>query len=114
MYKVISTEKHPIKLWLDDIEDGVLQQAKNLANLPFVFKHIAIMPDAHFGKGASIGSVVDEIKRLNDQGIIHSIRTEKDLDEAPSAYKNIEDVMTNQSDLIKILVELKPLAVIKG
>jgi len=30
MSKVISTEKYPIKLWLDDIEDGALEQAKNL------------------------------------------------------------------------------------
>ena len=42
MKKVISTEKVPVKLWLDEIEDAALQQAKNLANLPFVFKHIAI------------------------------------------------------------------------
>jgi len=38
-----------MKLWLDDLEEGVLQQAKNLANLPFVFKWVAIMPDAHQG-----------------------------------------------------------------
>ena len=45
--KVISTEKIPIKLWLDNIEDGALEQAKNLANLPFAYHHIAIMPDSH-------------------------------------------------------------------
>ena len=39
MKKVISTEKIPIKLWLNDIENGALEQAKNLANLPFAFKH---------------------------------------------------------------------------
>lgn len=43
--QVISTERVPIKMWLDDIEDGALDQAKNLANLPFTFKHVAIMPD---------------------------------------------------------------------
>jgi len=47
MKKVISTEKLPIKLWLDDIEDGAMAQVVNLANLPFAFKHIAIMPDSH-------------------------------------------------------------------
>ena len=56
----------------------------------------------------------EEIKRLDDKGIIHSIRTVKDLDEAPSAYKNIKTVMDNQKDLVDILVELTPLAVIKG
>ena len=50
--------KHPIKLWLDDIEDGALEQAKNLANLPFLFKHVAIMPDSHQGYGMPIGGVI--------------------------------------------------------
>ena len=58
MEKIISTENTPIKLWLDDIEAGTLVQAKNLANLPFVFKHIAIMPDAHLGYGMPIGGVM--------------------------------------------------------
>jgi len=58
MKKVINTEKKPIKLWLDDIEDGALDQAKNLANLPFAFKHIAIMPDSHLGYGMPIGGVM--------------------------------------------------------
>jgi tRNA-splicing ligase RtcB len=58
MIKVISTEKHPIKLWLDNLEDGALRQAKNLANLPFVFKWVAIMPDAHQGYGMPIGAVL--------------------------------------------------------
>ena len=58
MKQVISTEQIPIKLWLDDIEDSALEQAKNLANLPFVFKHIAIMPDSHLGYGMPIGGVM--------------------------------------------------------
>lgn len=55
-----------------------------------------------------------EVKKLNDQGIIHGIRSVKDLDEASGAYKPIEEVMDNQKELVKILVELTPLAVIKG
>ena len=56
----------------------------------------------------------EEQRRLNDKGIIHSVRTKKDLDEASGAYKDIEEVMYNQQDLVKILVELTPLGVIKG
>ena len=56
----------------------------------------------------------EEKKKLDDQGIIHAIRNEKDLDEASSAYKDISEVMKNQEDLVDILVELTPLAVIKG
>lgn len=56
----------------------------------------------------------DEIKKLDDKGIIHAIRGKGDLEEATSCYKNIEDVMENQKDLVKVLVKLKPLAVVKG
>lgn len=58
MEKEITTERLPIKLWLDDIEEGAFEQAKNLANLPFAYKHIAIMPDSHQGYGMPIGGVL--------------------------------------------------------
>lgn len=59
MKQVITSEKIPIKLWLDDIDTQALQQAKNLANLPFAHHHIAIMPDAHGGYGMPIGGVAN-------------------------------------------------------
>lgn len=58
MRQIITSEKVPIKLWLDDMEAGAMGQARNLANLPFVYRHIAIMPDAHFGYGMPIGGVM--------------------------------------------------------
>ena len=60
MKAVITTERIPIKLWLkeDHIEAQALEQARNLANLPFAFKHIAIMPDAHVGYGMPIGAIL--------------------------------------------------------
>ena len=58
MEQVIATERIPIKMWLDDLEEGALEQAKNLANVPFAFKHIAIMPDSHQGYGMPIGGVL--------------------------------------------------------
>jgi tRNA-splicing ligase RtcB len=56
----------------------------------------------------------DEVKKLDDMGVIHAIRGDKDLDEAPGAYKDIDIVMKNQKDLVDVLVELTPLGVIKG
>ena len=56
--QVISTEATPIKSWCSDIEEGALQQARNLANLPFIRKHVALMPDAHQGYGMPIGGVI--------------------------------------------------------
>lgn len=57
MYKVINVGGKPIKMWVTDIEDGALEQAENLSNLPFLFKHVALMPDCHQGFGCPIGSV---------------------------------------------------------
>jgi len=47
-------------------------------------------------------------------GIVHGLRNASDLDEAPGSYKSIDDVMNNQTDLVKILVKLRPLGSIKG
>ena len=58
-------------------------------------------------------SLEGELKKLDDLGVISSLRRQADLDEAPGAYKDIEQVMANQEDLVDILVELSPLAVIK-
>ena len=55
-----------------------------------------------------------EIRRLDAQQVIHTIRHRRDLDEAPGAYKDIRSVMDNQRDLVEVMVELRPLAVLKG
>ena len=56
----------------------------------------------------------EEKKKLDDMGVLHAIRGIGDLDEAPGAYKDINEVMKNQEDLVDVLVELTPLGVIKG
>ena len=58
MQQVISTEKIPIKMWLDGAEEGAIKQALNLANLPFAFRHVCLMPDTHQGYGMPIGGVL--------------------------------------------------------
>ena len=49
-----------IKLWtpIHEVESQALDQLKNIAKLPWVFKHVAAMPDVHYGKGATVGSVI--------------------------------------------------------
>lgn len=55
----------PIKNWAKDIEAQALQQAKNLARLPFIAPQgVALMPDAHAGKGSTIGSVIATEKAI--------------------------------------------------
>jgi len=57
-------------------------------------------------------SLEEEQKKM--EGIIGKPRSNSDLDEAPGAYKDINEVMENQKDLVKVLVKLQPLGVIKG
>lgn len=54
---VIATESVPIFVWARPLDDETLAQARNLANLPFAFHHIALMADAHVGFGMPIGGV---------------------------------------------------------
>jgi tRNA-splicing ligase RtcB (3'-phosphate/5'-hydroxy nucleic acid ligase) len=54
----LSTSK-PVLSWAShDLGSQETQMAKNVASLPFVFKHVALMPDVHLGKGALVGSVI--------------------------------------------------------
>ena len=50
--------KLPIKSWCQTVEDGAMDQAKNLANHPVLFRHVALMPDCHVGYGMPIGGVI--------------------------------------------------------
>ncbi|MDH4120800.1 MAG: RtcB family protein [Deltaproteobacteria bacterium] len=53
-------ERVPVQLWtpLDQVEPDALIQLRNVAALPFVFHHVAVMPDVHVGIGATIGTVM--------------------------------------------------------
>lgn len=50
----------PIKLWTEGVpvEDDARRQLMNTAKMPFIFHHLAVMPDVHLGKGSTIGSVI--------------------------------------------------------
>ena len=47
--------------WGNDIDDKAMEQAKLSATLPFIVSHIALMPDAHWGMGATVGSVIPTV-----------------------------------------------------
>ncbi len=50
---------HPVLSWADhELKSEELTLAKNVASLPFIFKHVSLMPDVHLGKGALVGSVI--------------------------------------------------------
>ena len=59
-YELIETERAPIKAWTAGVpvEAQARRQLENVAGLPFVHHHIAVMPDVHWGLGATVGSVI--------------------------------------------------------
>jgi len=62
------TMKVPVKYWDANgrvpFAENTFEQAKKVATLPFIHKHVALMPDAHLGKGATIGSVIPTKKAI--------------------------------------------------
>lgn len=60
-YQVLHEEgSKPIKMWINGVpvEEDAKKQLQNTAKMPFIYKHLAVMPDVHLGKGSTIGSVI--------------------------------------------------------
>ena len=62
--QVLSSQRVPVKIWTDDVDEKSKQQLANIASLPFIHHHVAAMPDAHLGIGATIGSVIATRKAI--------------------------------------------------
>ena len=66
-YSSIEQDGHaPIKAWTHGvpIEDAALQQLKNVASLPFIHRHVAVMPSVHRGRGVAVGSVIPTVRAI--------------------------------------------------
>ncbi len=62
--KVLTSQRVPVKIWTDDVDEKSKQQLVNIASLPFIHHHVAAMPDVHLGIGATIGSVIATRKAI--------------------------------------------------
>ena len=59
--KILNAEAHygvPVKIFTNDIDSDSIEQLTKMAQLQFIYSHIAVMPDVHVGKGATVGSVI--------------------------------------------------------
>ena len=59
-FSQLAGDRVPIRLWAsaNDLDAQVLDQLRRVAGLPWVAHHVAVMPDVHAGKGATVGTVV--------------------------------------------------------
>jgi len=96
------TQAKPIKCWCENPEEGALKQAYNLSNLPFIHKHVALMPDVHQGYGMPIGGVIA------CEGVIIPQAVGVDISCGVSAVKTsltVEDF--DESSLKKVMGEIR-------
>jgi tRNA-splicing ligase RtcB (3'-phosphate/5'-hydroxy nucleic acid ligase) len=115
---VINKSRVPVKIWspLEDVEVDAIEQLKGVASLPFVFKHVAAMPDVHLGKGATVGSVVATKGAICPCAVgvdigcgMHAIKTDieshKILDRLPEIRSLIESLIPLGHESNKTLTE---------
>ncbi len=106
---VIEDEKNkmPIKIWLENkesIEENCLEQAYNLANLPFIHKWVSLMPDTHTGKGMPIGGVIatDGVIIPNAVGV--DIGCGMAFVGTNVLVKDIRDIQTGNGSFIQLVI----------
>ena len=57
--------------WASILEDNTREQAERAATMPFIHPHVALMPDAHLGLGATVGSVIPTLGAIIPLSLIH-------------------------------------------
>lgn len=91
MPKIHESNGAGILVWSDDLDEGTLQQARNVAEMPFIHGHAALMADAHLGYGVPIGAVIPTLGAIMPAAVgvdigcgmiaAETIYTENDLPE---------------------------------
>lgn len=97
----------PIRIWtasIDDVEESCLEQAVNLANLPFAVDHIALMPDTHTGKGMPIGGVIACRNTVIPNAVGVDIGCGMAFVQTDIPVKLLRETMTGSGELIKVII----------
>ena len=77
--------------WASVLEDATREQAVKTSRMPFIYPHLALMPDAHLGKGATVGSVIPTLGAIIPAAVgvdigcgMMAVRTQYRADELPA------------------------------
>lgn len=96
--KTFQEDGVPIKAWVDgvELEDEAKIQLVNISKMPFIFNHIAVMPDVHWGMGATVGSVIPCIGAVIPAAVgvdigcgMMAVRTSLEAKELPDNLKEL-------------------------
>ncbi len=94
--------------WLpqEQIEDAALQQIYALSQMPFIFKHVAVMPDCHFGLGATVGSCIPTMDAIIPAAVgvdigcgMIAVKTDMRQSDLPSDLSDIRKAIEHQIPL---------------
>ena len=94
--------------WLpaEQIEDSAMRQIENLSQMPFIFKHVAVMPDCHFGMGATVGSVIPTERAIIPAAVgvdigcgMIAVKTPLTRDDLPEDLSDIRKAVEHQVPL---------------
>ncbi len=71
-----------IKMWTRGVpvEEEAKAQLEKTAKMPFIFHHLAVMPDVHLGKGSTVGSVIPTLKAVIPAAVGVDIGCSSDID----------------------------------
>lgn len=92
----------PIKMWTEglEVEAAALSQLRNMATLPFIHKHISVMPDCHWGNGACVGSVIPTIGAIVPAAVgvdlgcgMMAVKTSLNASDLPDDLKHIRTLI---------------------
>lgn len=99
--------RRPIKIWLEnksDLEESCLEQAIHLANLPFVHKWVALMPDTHTGKGMPIGGVIATEDVIIPNAVGVDIGCGMIFTPTNIKLSDVKEIMTGNGSLIQAII----------
>ena len=90
----------PVKLWTDTAQSEALDQLKNVARLPITYSHVAAMPDVHYGRGATIGSVIATRAAIIPAAVgvdigcgMHAVRLDLEAGRLPDNLRAVRDAI---------------------
>lgn len=97
-YELLGAEKaKPVKMWTRGVpvEEAAKDQLAKLAQLPFIYHHVAVMPDVHLGKGSTIGSVIPTLGAVIPAAVGVDIGWSSDIKMKPqSCTKNLAKTLS--------------------
>jgi len=86
--------------WASILEDNTREQAERASTMPFIFPHLALMPDAHLGKGATVGSVIPTLGAIIPAAVgvdigcgMIAVRTQYTADQLPDDRKPLREAI---------------------